>query len=195
MKKRDVQVLSIPTTLELEKEYTRVKYKFRYRKLLKKTIYTLIMVVAIAVLMSTCFFPVLHIYGESMSPTLKSDDIVLGIRSSNFKRGDVIAFYYNNRILVKRVIAISSDWVNIDASGNVFVNNELLDEAYIEEKAYGDVEIEFPYQVPEGTYFVLGDKRALSVDSRSAFIGTVSKEEIIGTVIFRVWPLQRIGLL
>ena len=196
MKKRvNEKVLNIPTTAQLEKELYREKYRFRYKKILKSTIYVLIIVVAISVLVATLMFPVLRIYGSSMSPTLDNNDIVLGIKKSKFVQGDIIAFYYNNRILVKRVIATSSDWVNIDSHGNVFVNDRLLDELYVEEKSYGEVDISFPYQVPEGSYFILGDQRKISIDSRSFLIGTVSEEEIIGKVIFRVWPIKYLGII
>ena len=187
------KILNIPTTIELEQELHRERYKSRYKKILKNTIYALLIVVAISVIAATFIFPVLEIYGESMNPNLTEGDIVLCIKKSKFESGDIIAFYYNNRILVKRVIATSSDWVNIDASGNVYVNDELLDEKYIEEKTLGESDIKYPYQVPEGAYFVLGDKRETSVDSRRSLIGTISSEEIIGKVIFKVWPLKRIG--
>lgn len=186
--------LNIPTTLELEQELYREKYKYRYKKILKSTIYVLLIVVAISVIVATFIFPVLEIYGQSMRPNLTEGDIVLCIKKHKFETGDIIAFYYNNRILVKRVIASSSDWVNIDESGNVYVNDVLLDEKYLEEKTFGESDIKYPYQVPEGSYFVLGDKRETSVDSRSSLIGTISEEEIIGKVMFRVWPLKQFGL-
>ena len=130
-----------------------------------------------------------------MEPILVSDDIVLCVKKFKFEPEDIIAFYYNNRILVKRVIATSLDWVNIDSNGNVFVNDKLLEESYIEEKFYGEVDIEFPYQVPEGSYFVLGDSRETSVDSRNSLVGSISEDEIIGKVIFRVWPMKRFGII
>ena len=152
-------------------------------------------VVAISVLVATLFFPVLQIYGTSMEPTLKEDDIVVSVKKTEFKRGDVIAFYYNNRILVKRVIATSSEWVRIDDEGNVFINDNLIDESYIKLKSSGDSDIEYPYQVPEGTYFVLGDQRENSVDSRASEIGSISEENIIGKIVFKVWPLKKFGLI
>lgn len=186
--------LNIPTTLQLEQELYREKYKYRYKKILKSTIYVLLIVVAISVIVATFIFPVLEIYGESMKPNLTEGDIVLCVKKYKFETGDIIAFYYNNRILVKRVIASSSDWVNIDEYGNVYVNDELLEEKYLKEKTLGESDIKYPYQVPEGSYFVLGDKRETSVDSRSSLIGTISEEEIIGKVMFRVWPLKQFGL-
>jgi len=186
---------NIPTTNELKQELTRENYKSKYKRLLKSTIYALVIVVSISVIAATFMFPVLQIYGQSMRPNLKEDDIVLCIKKSQFDYGDIIAFYYNNKILVKRVIAKSSDWVNIDESGNVYVNNELLEEKYIKEKVLGETDIKYPYQVPEGKYFVLGDKRDTSVDSRSSTIGTISEEDIIGKVTFRVWPFKQINII
>lgn len=185
--------IKLPTTSQLEQELNRERHKFKYKKLLKSTIYTLIIVVALSVLVATFFFPVFKIYGNSMAPTFNEGDILVSVKDSKLESGDVIAFYYNNRILVKRVIATSSQWVDIDDEGNVFVDNELLEEPYIKSKSYGEVDISFPYQVPEGSYFVLGDQREVSVDSRSSLIGSVSQEEIIGKIIFKVWPIKRFG--
>lgn len=187
--------LTLPTTSQLEKELEREKYKFRYNKLLKNTFSILIIVVAVSVLISTMLFPVLQIYGKSMEPTLVKDDIVVSVKKSNFEYGDVIAFYYNNRILVKRVIATSGDWVKIDDKGNVYVNDTLLIEDYVEEKALGESDIEYPYQVAEGTYFVLGDERKSSIDSRNSTIGTIEEDEIIGKVVLKVWPIKSFGII
>jgi len=192
MKKR---IINIPTTIELEQELTRENYKSKYKKLLKSTIYVLMIVVSISVVIATFLFPVLQIYGESMQPNLKENDIVLCMKKSKYKIGDVIAFYYNNKILVKRVIGISSNWINIDLAGNVYVDDKLLSEFYLEEKLFGESDIKYPYQVPEDSYFVLGDKRETSIDSRSSMIGTISDEQIIGKVVFRVWPLKQIGII
>ena len=187
--------LEIPTTEYLEKELYREKYKYRYKKLLKSTVYVLLIVVSLSVLLATLLFPVLEIYGESMEPTLKEGDIVVSVKQSKFNSGDIIAFYYNNRILIKRVIASSSEWINIDNEGNIFVNDKLLEEPYIDKKSYGEPDIEYPYQVPEGSYFVLGDERESSIDSRNSLIGTIKEEDIIGKVIFRVWPINRFGIV
>ena len=184
----------LPTTSQLEKELEREKYKLRYNKLLTNCFQTIIIVVALSVLISSLIFPVLRIHGKSMEPNLKQGDIVVSVKKSNFKSGDVIAFYYNNNILVKRIIATPSQWVNIDEKGNVYVDDKLLIEPYIEEISYGESNIKFPYQVPEETYFVLGDDRKNSIDSRNSTIGTISKDEIIGKVIFRVWPINRFGI-
>ena len=193
--KKNINDVKLPTTKELEIELKYEKYKIRYKALLKSTIYTLIIVIAVSVLIATLFFPVLQIYGTSMEPVLKENDIVVTFKKNEFKHGDIIAFYYNNRILVKRIIATSSEWVNIDEDGNVFVNNNLIDEPYIKEKSLGESNIEYPYQVPEGSYFVLGDKRKISLDSRIDEIGSIPKEDIIGKIIFKTWPLKRIKII
>jgi len=197
MKKKESNIneLTLPTTDQLEKELKRVKINSRYKTLLKSTVYVILIVVALAVLVATLVLPILQIYGNSMEPTLNEGNIVVAVKKTDFKSGDIIAFYYNNRILVKRVIATSSQWVDIDENGNVFVNNKLLEEPYLKEKYYGEVDIELPYQVPEGTYFVLGDERELSVDSRNSSIGTISQEDIIGKVIFNIWPFKQIGII
>lgn len=183
----------IPSVELLETEIKRVKYRNRYRTVLKSTVYTLITVAAVAVLVATLWLPVLQIYGSSMTPTLQDGEIVFSVKTSNMEQGDVIAFYYNNKILVKRVIAGPGDWVNIDEDGTVYVNDVELDEPYLTEKAFGDADIELPYQVPDGKVFVMGDQRATSVDSRHTTVGCVTEEQIVGKIIFRIWPLERIG--
>ena len=165
----------------------------QYKKLLRSTIYTLVIVAAISVLVATLLLPVLQIYGTSMNPNLQEGDIVVSVKSPQFKTGDIIAFYYNNRVLVKRIIGCPGDSVVITDSGDVYVNNTLLDEPYLTEKSYGNADIEYPYTVPQNSFFVLGDHRESSVDSRSSLVGCVEKEEIIGKIIFRVWPIKRIG--
>lgn len=182
----------IPTTEELEKELSRVRYKEKYNKTFKSTVFALITVAAVAILTATLFLPVFRIYGTSMSPTLSDGDIIVAAKGSEFEQGDIIAFYYNNKILVKRVIATSGEWVNIDEKGNVKVNGELIDEPYLTEKALGECDIEFPYQVPEEKVFVMGDHRSVSVDSRNTAVGCIAEEQIIGKLIFRVWPLNSI---
>lgn len=183
----------LPSSKELEKELQREIYRFNYLKNIKNTIYGLITVAAVSVLVATLFLPVLEIYGASMEPTLYEGDIVVSTKDSHIQQGDIISFYYNNKILVKRAIAFSGDWVNIDEKGNVYVNGELLDEPYVSEKSKGECNIDLPYQVPEGKIFVCGDHRATSVDSRSDTIGCVSKEQIVGVIRFRVWPLKNFG--
>lgn len=191
MKKR--KFVEEPTAEQLEQEINRVKYRSRYRTVLKSTIYTLITVAAVAVLVATLWLPVLQIYGSSMTPTLQDGEIVFSVKTDQMEQGDIIAFYYNNKILVKRVIAGPGDWVNIQEDGTVLVNNEVLEEPYLAEKAFGDADIELPYQVPDGRIFVMGDHRATSVDSRHTTVGCVAQEQIVGKIIFRIWPLERLG--
>ena len=186
-------VKEIPTIEELQSELRRVRYKSRYRSVLRSTIYTLITVAAIAVLVATLWLPVLQIYGNSMTPTLQDGEIIFTVKTSDLEPGDIISFYYNNKILVKRVIAGPGEWVNIDEAGNVYVNNVPLDEPYLDEKAFGDCDIELPYQVPDGKIFVMGDHRSTSVDSRNTSVGCVAQEQIVGKIIFCVWPLNRFG--
>ena len=178
-------------TAELERE----KYKRRYKRVLRSTVYTLIVVAAVAVLVATIWMPVLQIYGASMAPTLDEGDIVISVKGSDFAPGDLVAFYMGNKILVKRCIAGPGQWVDIDADGNVYVDGELLDEPYLTEKALGDCDIELPYQVPDNRYFCMGDHRSTSVDSRSTTVGCVSDEQIVGKIVFRVWPLPGFGAL
>ena len=188
-----IEELTLPTSQQLEEELGRTKYRKRYRRVLRSTIYTLITVAAIAVLVATLLMPVLQIYGSSMAPTLADGEIVLTLKTSEFETGDVVAFYYNNKILVKRVIARAGDWVDITPEGDVYVNDELLDEPYLDQKALGDCNIELPYQVPESRVFVMGDHRSISVDSRNTAVGCVAEEQIVGKLVFRVWPLDYIG--
>lgn len=185
----------VPEISQLQAELNRVRYKSRYHSVLRSTIYTLITVAAIAVLVATLWLPVLQIYGNSMMPTLQDGEIILAVKTSDFEKGDIISFYYNNKILVKRVIALSGEWVNIDEEGNVYVNDIPLDEPYLEEKAFGDCNIELPYQVPDDKVFVMGDHRCTSVDSRNTAVGCVAQEQIVGKIIFRVWPLTSFGKL
>ena len=190
----DMQNLpELPDTAELEEAVRRDRYYHRFRNMVTSTFLTLVVVAAVAVLVAVLFLPVLRIYGKSMNGTLDNGDIVVSVKSSNMKTGDVIAFYYNNNILVKRVIAGPGDWVDIDKDGNVFVNNEKLSEPYLDDKAYGETNIELPYQVPDGRIFVMGDNRSVSIDSRNTSIGCVSEEQIVGKIVYRVWPFSQIG--
>ena len=184
-----------PPLKDLEGELQRERYKTRYRRVLRSTVFTLVTVAAVAILVATLWMPVLQIYGASMTPTLTDGEIVIARKVRNLKQGDIVAFYYNNRILVKRYIASAGDWVNIDEDGNVYVNNELLDEPYVEEKALGECNIELPYQVPENRIFVLGDHRSVSIDSRSSSVGCVAEDQIVGELVFCVWPFNSLGLI
>ena len=183
----------LPGTAELEEELKRVRCRKNYAVVFRSTVYTLITVSAIAVLIAVLLLPVLRIYGTSMSPTLAEGNIVVSLKGSKFGTGDVIAFYYNNKVLVKRVIANTGDWVDIDKEGNVYVNNELIEEPYLTEKAFGECNIELPYQVPESRIFVMGDNRSVSVDSRNTAVGCVAEEQIVGKIVFCVWPFSQFG--
>lgn len=190
---RKKKILEMPSTQQLEAELKRVKYKSRYHSVLRSTVYTLIVVAAIAILVATLWLPVLQIYGSSMTPTLQDGEIIFTVKSSEFEPGDIAAFYYNNKILVKRIICGPGDWIDIDEDGTVYVNDEQLEEPYLAEKALGDTDIELPFQVPDGRWFVMGDHRSTSVDSRNTSVGCVSDEQIVGKIIFRVWPFNRLG--
>ena len=183
----------IPELNEWEEEMARLKYQSRYTSVLKSTIYTLVVVAAFAVLVATLWMPVLQIYGTSMTPTLDEGQIVVSLKESRFKNGDLVAFYIGNKLLVKRVIAGPADIVTITNDGTTFVNGNELKEPYVSEKALGQCDLKFPYQVPESRYFLMGDHRATSVDSRSTAVGCVSEEQIVGRIVFCVWPLSDFG--
>lgn len=189
------KILEIPAVEQIEAELKRVKYKSRYHIVLRNTVYTLITVAAIAILVATLWLPVLQIYGNSMTPTLQEGEIMFAVKTTDFAQGDIVAFYYNNKILVKRVICGPGDWINIGEDGAVYVNEVRLEEPYLAEMALGDCNIDLPYQVPDGRFFVMGDHRSTSVDSRNTAVGCVSQEQIIGKIIFRIWPLGRMGIL
>lgn len=185
---------ALPATDELTGAVKRERYLHRFRTTIRSTFLSLVVVAAVAVLVAVLFLPILRIYGKSMNGTLDSGDVVVSVKSSSLKTGDVIAFYYNNNILVKRVMANPGDWVDIDKEGNVYVNNKLIEEPYLkQDKAFGETNIELPYQVPEGKVFVMGDNRSVSIDSRNTSIGCVSEEQIVGKIVYRVWPLTGLG--
>ena len=193
MEKKDKAPPVLPTVQQLEAELKREKYRGRYWKMLRGTVAVLVVVAATAVLISNLLLPILRIYGSSMTPTLVNGNIVAAMRNGTYQRGDIIAFYYNNKILVKRVIGMPGEWVDMDENGNVTIDGEPLEEPYLTEKALGECDIELPYQVPEGRYFVMGDHRSVSSDSRSSQVGCVSEEQIVGKLLFRLWPLDEIG--
>lgn len=187
--------LELPELEMLEAELKREEYRNSFGRVLRSTCFSLIVVAAAAVLIAVLLLPVLQISGTSMTESLQDEDIVVALNRSGYRTGDIIAFYYNNNILVKRVIAVSGDWVDIDKDGNVYVNDRLLDEPYVTEKSLGICDITLPYQVPEGRIFVLGDHRDTSVDSRSSAIGSISEEFLVGKIFFRVWPLTDMGMI
>ena len=195
MKAKRKKNMPVPSLAEIQKERKRIRRKMYYRQSLRSTVSVLVVVAAVAVLVTTLFLPILQISGDSMSPTLAHNEIVVLLKTRDFQQGDLIGFYYQGKILLKRVIALPEDEVVIDSDGNVYVNAQLLEEPYVTDKSLGDCDLEFPYKVPGTGYFVLGDRRSNSVDSRNSMVGTVSQDDIIGKVFLRVWPLDRLGLI
>ena len=195
MSKNSDKNVFVPSLKDIQTERKRIRRGSLYWQALRSTVAVLVVVAAIAVLITTLFLPILQISGDSMSPTLEHDEIVILLKTKAFDRGDLIGFYYQGKILLKRVIALPEDEIAIDAEGNVYVNGELLEEPYVTEKGLGDCDLEFPYKVPGTGYFVLGDQRSNSVDSRNSVIGAISRDDIIGKVCLRVWPFSKIGLV
>lgn len=179
------------TINQIQQVLNKETYKEKYVKILKSTIYSLVIIAAIALMIATMIMPVLQISGNSMTPTYNGGEIVLSIKTNNLKPGDVIAFYHGNKILVKRVIAGAGNWINIDESGQVYVNGYEIKEEYVNKLTLGETDIDYPYQVPDGHWFVLSDNRSNSIDSRNKEVGSISKENIIGKVIFQVWPIKK----
>lgn len=186
-KQKEEQLPQLP---ELQKELKRERYKRRFRRLLKSTVSALIVVAAVAALIATLILPVLQIAGTSMEPNLCDGDIVLLVKTDNLETGDLCAFYYSNKILIKRIIGTPGDYIWIESDGTVFLNGEPLDEPYVSEKALGECDVEFPYQVPENNYFVMGDHRETSIDSRSTVIGCIPEDQLIGRIFCKIWPLK-----
>lgn len=185
--------IEVPELSQLEAELRREQYRRRYKRTLRSTIFVLIVVAAAAVLAATVWLPVFRIYGSSMTPTVSEGEIVVSMKGMSFEKGDVVAIWFGNKLLVKRVIAGPGEWVDIDQDGNTYVNSQLLDEPYVSERALGECNIELPYQVPEGRYFVMGDHRSTSQDSRSTAVGCIPEEQIVGRIVMRVWPLSSFG--
>ena len=195
MKEHDIKFAAIPSTEEVKAERERLAYRSRYTRVLRSTIYALLVVAAVAVLLATLFLPVLQVSGDSMNPTLQDKDVIVLVKSGSLKTGDLCGFYWQNKLLLKRVIGLPGDIISLDENGVVTVNGTVLDEPYVDELALGECDIKFPYQVPENRYFVLGDHRATSIDSRSSVIGCVEKNQIVGKVFIRVWPLSSFSLI
>lgn len=183
------------TVRQIEGELKRLRRKQNSRRIFRQTVFSLLVVAAVAVLAAMLFFPIFRVTGSSMEPTLQPKEIVVCLKSSRFQSGDLVAFYYNNKVLLKRVIGTAGDTIEIDDSGNVFVNGSQLDEPYITKKSLGQCDIDFPYQVPDNRIFVMGDNRETSVDSRTTAVGCIADEYVIGKVFLRVWPLERLGSL
>lgn len=194
-KTKKFNIADYPTAQQLENELKRIRYRRDYRKIFVSTISSLTVVAAIAVLISTLLLPVLRVTGTSMTPTLENNEFVICSKASDFKSGDIVAFYYNNKILLKRVIGTSGDVIDISDDGTVHKNGKLLSEPYLNEKSLGTCDIELPYQVPDNRIFVMGDHRQTSIDSRTLSVGCIADEYIIGKVIFRLWPINQIGTL
>ena len=182
MKEQKIKFTPIPSTAEVKAERDRLAYRRRYLRVLRSTVYALLVVAAVAVLLATLFLPVLQVSGDSMNPTLQDKDIILLVKTGDMKTGDLCGFYWQNKLLLKRVIGLPGDVIT-------------LDEPYVDELALGECDIKFPYQVPENRYFVLGDHRSTSIDSRSSVIGSVEKSQIVGKVFLRIWPLSDFSLL
>lgn len=188
-----MKLTQLPNSAEVEQELKRERYKRRYRSTLKSTIFALVTAAAAAVLVATLWLPVLQIFGASMTPTLQEGQIVVSVKVDEMETGDIVAFYYGNKVLIKRFIAGPGTWVDIQEDGTVLLNGEVLEEPYLTEKALGITDLEYPYQVPDNTYFLMGDQRSTSVDSRHSTVGCISGEDIIGKIVFRVWPFDVFG--
>lgn len=195
MVKKTKKEIPVPSLAEIQRERKRIRRGQYYRQALRSTVSVLVVVAAVAVLITTLFLPILQISGDSMSPTLEHDEIVILLKTKDLQQGDLVAFYFQGKILLKRIIALPEDEVVIDSDGNVYVNQQMLEEPYVTEKSLGECDLEFPYKVPGTGYFVLGDRRSNSVDSRNSVVGIITMDDMIGKVFLRVWPLSEIGLL
>lgn len=192
MTDKDIEY-SFPTPEQVEKAILRERYNTKYRKVLKSTASSLVVVAAVAVLIATLVFPVLQIKGSSMEPTFFDEEIVVLIKSSNLKRGQLCCFSYQNKFLIKRIVGVPGDQINIDEAGFVYVNGEKLEEPYVTDRALGECDVTFPVNVTDNHYFILGDHRSTSIDSRSSVVGLVNHEQVVGRIFFRIWPFDAMG--
>jgi len=189
------QQTEFPSSKDIEQELKRVEYKARYGRTLTSTFFILVTAAAAAALIAMLWLPVLEIYGSSMTPTLNEGEYVVSVKSKTFEKGDIVAFYYGNKLLVKRYIAGPGSWVDILEDGTVLVDGIELDEPYVSEKSFGNCDLELPYQVPESKYFLIGDHRETSVDSRHTTVGCISADDIVGKIVYRIWPFESLGFL
>lgn len=190
-----MKYVETPNSSAVEQELKRERYKLRYRRTIRSTVFILITAAAVAVLVAMLWLPVLQIYGSSMTPTLQEGDIVISLKESDFEQGDIVAFYYGNKLLVKRYIAGPGSWIDIEEDGTILVDGIPLEEPYVTEQSFGDCDLELPYQVPDGKYFLVGDHRSTSVDSRHSVVGCIAQEQIVGKIVYRIWPMSGFGAL
>ena len=193
--KKRINYTEFPTVSQIESAISKEKYSKKYKKVLKSTFSSLIVVAAIAVLIATLILPVLQIQGSSMEPTLNNDEIVILLKTSRLERGQLCCFSYQNKLLIKRIIGVPGDNITIDQEGYVYVNGHVLDEPYILDRALGECDASFPVNVKDNHYFILGDHRSTSIDSRSSVVGLVSGDQIVGRIFYRIWPFNSIGLI
>lgn len=193
--KRHAARLALPELPEIEGELQRLQTRRSWKRALSSTVYTLVVVAAVAVLVAMLYVSVLVVSGTSMEPNLEDGDVLVGVKADQFEAGDVVCFYYNNRLLLKRVVAQAGDWVEVDSEGYVYVNGTLIDEPYVQDRSLGICDVTFPYQVPESAVFVLGDHRSTSVDSRSSTVGCITLDKVVAKVLVRIWPLGSFGLV
>ncbi|MCD7812622.1 MAG: signal peptidase I [Lachnospiraceae bacterium] len=194
MKQRIPKMASIPSAEAVAAERERLRYQKRFRHTMMTIVYILIVAAAVSILAATTLLPVLQVSGTSMEPTLEDGDVIVLLKSGNYRTGDLCAFYYQNKLLLKRVIGVPGDVIDMDTDGNVSVNGEALDEPYVTNLSLGECDLTFPYQVPENRYFVMGDNRSTSIDSRSSVIGCIEKDQIVGKAVLCVWPTGRWGI-